>query len=208
MLRIAVIHGRVLARECLSQVLMPSPRDHWTVETYVSVSDAFSPDYDPPDVALIYVGSGAKEVIQKISETIRKYDSTKFMIFVDETTEAVAGAARCAIDCGAHGFFSTADTGVRMLRSAVEFVANGGAYVPTSLLLDTSTNPSQAMITRLQNSLTVRQSEVLACIKQGKPNKVIAHELGMSESTVKIHVRNILQQLGAINRTQAVFLAY
>ncbi|MCB8878413.1 response regulator transcription factor [Acidisoma silvae] len=56
-------------------------------------------------------------------------------------------------------------------------------------------------------TLTRRQSEVFACIKQGKPNKTIAYELGMSESTVKVHVRNIMQNLGATNRTHAVFVA-
>jgi DNA-binding NarL/FixJ family response regulator len=39
----------------------------------------------------------------------------------------------------------------------------------------------------------------------GKPNKIIAYELGMSESTVKVHVRNIMQKMGATNRTQAAY---
>ena len=48
---------------------------------------------------------------------------------------------------------------------------------------------------------------MLTRIRQGKSNKVIAYELGMQESTVKVHVRNILKQLGATNRTEAVYLA-
>jgi DNA-binding NarL/FixJ family response regulator len=44
---------------------------------------------------------------------------------------------------------------------------------------------------------------VLSHLKQGKANKTIAHELGMSESTVKVHVRNIMRTMGATNRTEA-----
>jgi DNA-binding NarL/FixJ family response regulator len=39
----------------------------------------------------------------------------------------------------------------------------------------------------------------------GKANKIIAHELGMCEGTVKVHVRNIMRKVGATNRTQAAF---
>ena len=48
---------------------------------------------------------------------------------------------------------------------------------------------------------------VLAQLRQGKANKLIAHELSMSESTVKVHVRNIMRKMGATNRTQAVYKA-
>jgi DNA-binding NarL/FixJ family response regulator len=47
---------------------------------------------------------------------------------------------------------------------------------------------------------------VLACLGQGKSNKVIARELGLSENTVKIHVAAILRALGVDNRTQAALV--
>jgi len=52
--------------------------------------------------------------------------------------------------------------------------------------------------------LTERQSEVLALLIQGKPNKLICRELGLAESTVKVHVTAILRALGVANRTLAV----
>ncbi len=55
--------------------------------------------------------------------------------------------------------------------------------------------------------LTSRQVAVLAHLRQGKPNKIIAHDLRMSESTVKVHIRNIMRKMGATNRTQAVYKA-
>jgi DNA-binding NarL/FixJ family response regulator len=55
--------------------------------------------------------------------------------------------------------------------------------------------------------LTQREIAVLALMKHGKPNKIIAHELGMSASTVKVHVRHIMRKMGAANRTQAALNA-
>ncbi|MCS6780698.1 MAG: response regulator transcription factor, partial [Geminicoccaceae bacterium] len=50
--------------------------------------------------------------------------------------------------------------------------------------------------------LTPRQREVLELLGQGRPNKVIAQRLAMCESTVKVHVRQIMRKLGARNRTE------
>lgn len=57
------------------------------------------------------------------------------------------------------------------------------------------------------NGLTRRQVEVLAHLRHGSPNKVIARELGVTEGTVKVHVRQIMRRLGAANRTQAAVLS-
>jgi len=51
-----------------------------------------------------------------------------------------------------------------------------------------------------------RQLDVLTRLWQGKSNKAIAFELGMSESTVKAHIKGIMQKLGAANRTQVVLM--
>jgi DNA-binding NarL/FixJ family response regulator len=56
--------------------------------------------------------------------------------------------------------------------------------------------------------ITRRQSEVLELLKQGLQNKQIAYQLNMSESTVKVHVRNLMKKFGAHNRTQAAFNAW
>ncbi len=55
--------------------------------------------------------------------------------------------------------------------------------------------------------LTLRQLEVLSRLCQGKTNKQIATELGLSEKTVKAHVTAIFKVLGVVNRTQAVLVA-
>ncbi|PXW96538.1 LuxR family two component transcriptional regulator [Sphaerotilus hippei] len=54
--------------------------------------------------------------------------------------------------------------------------------------------------------LTPRQCEVLALLLQGKANKVIARELGLSVETIKDHVAAVLRSLGVSSRTQAVLV--
>ena len=56
-------------------------------------------------------------------------------------------------------------------------------------------------------ALTPQQFRVLQAITEGKPNKIIAYELGIAEKTVKAHVTVILKKLGVSNRTQAVLAA-
>jgi DNA-binding NarL/FixJ family response regulator len=56
-------------------------------------------------------------------------------------------------------------------------------------------------------SLTPRQIQVLNSLVRGQRNKLIARELGMTEGTVKVHVRQIMRKLGATNRTQVAVLA-
>ena len=55
--------------------------------------------------------------------------------------------------------------------------------------------------------LTERQYAVLTCLCLGDPNKVIGRKLGMTETTVKVHVREIMRKLGVCNRTQVAIAA-
>jgi DNA-binding NarL/FixJ family response regulator len=56
------------------------------------------------------------------------------------------------------------------------------------------------------DALTAREIEVLSLISGGKANKLIAHELSITEETVKGHVKSILSKLGAKDRTHAATL--
>ena len=58
-----------------------------------------------------------------------------------------------------------------------------------------------------QTSLSVREQEILEGLKLGKPNKTIARNLNITESTVKVHVKSLLKKIRVNNRTQAAIWA-
>jgi DNA-binding NarL/FixJ family response regulator len=60
---------------------------------------------------------------------------------------------------------------------------------------------------RHAREFTERQYAVLVCLCQGDPNKVVGRKLGMTETTVKVHVREIMRKLGVSNRTQVAIAA-
>jgi two-component system nitrate/nitrite response regulator NarL len=55
--------------------------------------------------------------------------------------------------------------------------------------------------------LSAREAQILGCLREGAPNKVIARKLDVSEATIKVHVKAILRKVGASNRTQAAMWA-
>lgn len=130
-----------------------------------------------------------------------------------------------SIDLGAMGFVPKRATN-ETLFEALHMVMSGGIYVPPmSIGVEPSvtrrstdaasgqlnvvnkeatdsgfqTQPSLASL-----GLTPRQTDVLALLLQGNPNKLIARELGLSVETVKDHVAAVLRALGVSSRTQAV----
>jgi len=110
---------------------------------------------------------------------------------------------RC-IEFGASGFIPKT-LGIEAIRQAVARVLEGGVWTPPDIDLQ-SPPDAGATIARLQ-TLTPQQVRVLMMLSGGLLNKQIAHELGLSEATVKAHVSAILQKLGVESRTQAVIAA-
>jgi DNA-binding NarL/FixJ family response regulator len=107
------------------------------------------------------------------------------------------------LKAGVRGFIPTS-VAVDVAVQALRLVQAGGTFVPeSSLRLLSSTHQSPAERSGL---FTHRQLQVVEAIRQGKPNKIIAYELAMCESTVKVHVRTIMKKLKARNRTQIAYL--
>ena len=65
-----------------------------------------------------------------------------------------------------------------------------------------SFDPSKAL-----EALTPRETEILGCLTEGAPNKLIARQLGITEATVKIYVKSLIRKIGVQNRTQAALWA-
>lgn len=109
---------------------------------------------------------------------------------------------RRAQQFGAAGFIpksSPAET----IGEAVAAVLDGGAWFPP-LMVERSEQDA-ALAARLAQ-LTPQQFRVLLCLADGLLNKQIAHELGLAENTVKVHVTAILKKLECHSRTQAAVL--
>ncbi len=110
---------------------------------------------------------------------------------------------------GARGFIPTSMP-LAVAVQAIELVAAGGCFVPSSSLLACVTEAVPTTKTApasLNNIFTTRQAAVIEALRRGKANKIIAYELNMCESTVKVHVRNIMKKLNAKNRTEVAYRA-
>ena len=114
-----------------------------------------------------------------------------------------------ALNCDASGFIPP-DISLEIAAHALRLVMAGGKHFPVSGLLSAynSAVPPQAPEVSPKRSLfTRRQIAVIDALRKGKANKIIAYELNMCESTVKVHVRNIMKKLNAKNRTEVAYLA-
>ena len=90
-------------------------------------------------------------------------------------------------------------------------MSDGGAYVPACVLAAASLGQSPPDVRPRDGhgnpiEFSPRELHVLALLQQGKQNKVIAYELGICESTTKVHIRHIMKKLAARNRTQVVLM--
>lgn len=112
-----------------------------------------------------------------------------------------------ALTCGALGFIPKSASKDR-IGQAIETVLNGQTFVPPELAdkLDEQRRRNEELQEKAAQ-LTHAERRVLELLILGKPNKIIAYELDIKESTVKAHITAILRKLGVHSRTQAVLIA-
>jgi two-component system nitrate/nitrite response regulator NarL len=92
------------------------------------------------------------------------------------------------------------------LRQSLDLIMMGESVFPFSLLMSSfpaEADPISAEPTIVNESFSMRELQVLAILQNGKSNKTIAREVGLSEATIKVHIKNVLRKLGASNRTEA-----
>ncbi len=113
-----------------------------------------------------------------------------------------------AIEAGAAGYLLK-DTEPSELARAIRAAHAGEAVIDPTVAarLVRALSKRTATAADRSSALTKRELEVLALIGQGRSNKRIALELGISEKTVKAHVGHLLAKLGVADRTQAAVLA-
>lgn len=112
-----------------------------------------------------------------------------------------------AIEAGARGYIPTS-LSIDIVIEAIRLIAAGGVFVPASSVVTArGREKPHANGKDCLPVFTMRQTAVVRALCMGKPNKTIAHELDMRESTVKVHVRNIMKKLSAKNRTEVALIA-
>ena len=114
--------------------------------------------------------------------------------------------ARSAIHHGAKGYIPCT-LGFDITVEAVRFILAGGTYVPMDCVLATRPSVLASPVPRPSGGVTAREAAVIRALQQGKSNKVIAYELNMCESTVKVHVRNLMKKMKAKNWTDLAMKA-
>lgn len=91
--------------------------------------------------------------------------------------------------------------------SALRLLVWGERYVPADLIAASRAAPSNAPTVGPDPAqavhLTTRECQVLRAAAEGKQNKIIADDLGLSQHTVKLHMHHVIAKLGVSNRTEA-----
>ena len=109
---------------------------------------------------------------------------------------------RRAQQFGAAGFIPKSAPAEDM-GAAIRAVLDGGSWFPP---MAAERSEADAALAAKLAQLTPQQFRVLLCLADGLLNKQIAHELGLAENTVKVHVTAILKKLECYSRTQAAVL--
>ncbi|WP_119165134.1 LuxR C-terminal-related transcriptional regulator [Algihabitans albus] len=175
-------------------------------------TDLIVVDLDMPDLSPSH----------NLTTVTRKSGEVPLIVFSSSRAVSVIRSAR---QQGAHGYVCKADSPDTLL-AALETVLAGGEFFPDEL-----TAASEAFARFLPNEaalhaasaegcsapgakdrpelppLTPRQQEILHCLGLGLANKEIGRRLGISDSTVKVHMHGLFERLGVQNRTQAALLA-
>jgi DNA-binding NarL/FixJ family response regulator len=204
-LTIGLIDFYRLTQECLTKVF-DDLQANISIYSFMAVKECIAETRNDLDLIIYYLrGSEASDatVMQAITTVCQAFPTIPIIIFSDADCTQQSEIIRSTLKSGARGFIPTRTTSLPITLAAIRFVKAGGTFVPVDLLL--TSRPDRA--SGRQNRLTSRQVAVLSHLQRGKTNKIIAYELGVSECTVKVHVRNIMRKMGATNRTQAAYNA-
>ncbi len=145
------------------------------------------------DTLLLDLGLADSEGLTNL--TIALAVQTDLRVLIVSGSDGINIIARAA-RLGASGFLSKSAS-LDEMRSAISVVLEGGTYFPQLKDADQAADV-------VTDQLSPAQSRVLMELTKGYSNKIIAHELNLSEATVKSHLSAIYRILGVSNRAQAI----
>jgi DNA-binding NarL/FixJ family response regulator len=203
-----VIERRKFVRECLARGLLALKSDA-QVESHESVEDwlASAPASGTGLVVLLSMAERSPSDLKHDWKQINAAMGPSLPVVVIAEEENAAFVVE-ALNGGIRGYIPTSMT-LAIAVEVLDLVHAGGTFIPASLFIRPGFNAGHAAKTETAPGhlpLSGRQADVVMALRKGTSNKIIAHDLGMAESTVKVHVRNIMRKLKARNRTHVAFL--
>jgi DNA-binding NarL/FixJ family response regulator len=196
---IGVVDQHSFTRGCIARSLKNFDND-LEVISFTSAEDCLQ-SLGALDVILYHT----HETLHHSNDTrlapLRKLLELAPVIILSAVDNAVSLTA--AFESGARGYIPTVSTPPELVVEIIRLVKAGGTFVPPSGLdLQRMTRKGPPTRTARGQQFTPRQIAVLNLLTHGKTNKIIAYELAMSESTVKVHITNIMKKMNASNRTE------
>jgi DNA-binding NarL/FixJ family response regulator len=206
--RLLVADDHPLMRGALCQAVaqaLPSSEvvEADSLEAVVAAIEESPPDR-PPDLVLLDLKMPGMNDFAGLLLLRSSYPAVPVVVV---SASEDAKTVRRSMEYGASGFVpKSAPAG--QIAAAITAVLEGGIWIPPGLGKENGgADAEEEDFAARVGSLTPHQLRVLAMITDGKLNKQIAYELGVSEATVKSHVTFILRKLGVVTRTQAVIAA-
>jgi DNA-binding NarL/FixJ family response regulator len=207
-IHIAVIDYRKLELECLIRGFR-SRNPNLEASAFSSIKDwqNASELHDHVSAILLNIGwrnATDPEVVEAVKSLASEFSAIPTIAIGD--VEDMAHVMKI-LEYGARGYIPTS-VGLDVAIEAVSLARAGGIFVPASSLTSfqqhlSGEKPSQDGV--MNGLFTARQAAVADALRRGKANKIIAYELNLCESTVKVHIRNIMKKLKAKNRTEVAY---
>jgi two-component system, NarL family, response regulator LiaR len=204
--RVLVVDDHAVVRQGLRFLLAQEPDIEVVGESQDGAHALVDVRSLQPDVVLLDLIMPAPDGLQVLDAIGRDHPAVRVVVLTSSTDdEAVVQALRA----GALSYL-TKTASVEEILAAVRAAARGEGLLsgPDLGRLVRSGRRMRGEPSRdALATLSVRESEVLACVARGRTNREIARELGIGEETVKTHVTRILAKLGVQDRTQAAIVA-
>ncbi len=165
-----------------------------------------------PEVEIVvYVSNGDPEVSASAVDALLSCSDARVLVLSGELSVDELGAC---LRMGAGGYLLS-NISKEVLTHSLRLILLGETVFPSQLatawatgqLRQTGGNGSGGGLGKALEALTQRETEILGCLTEGAPNKTIARQLGITEATVKIHVKSLIRKIGVQNRTQAALWA-